>query len=237
MKTVLFMKELGIKIKRIAELLPISKSTIYRKQRLMNQKLMNRSSESSNVNSLNNFLKQRINEIALKYPSYGYRRIYALLRRDGIAVNHKKVYRIYRKLNLQRPKKKKKIRVRNSLIESMPALKLTKPIYPNAVWVTDFIHDSLTNNRPLRILIIQDAYTKKVVGYRIDRSITAEEVTDIFKEAISVYGIPHILCSDNGPEFRSKSLNSFLHTNRITHEFIKKVNHTRMALLNHLWIN
>ena len=37
-----------------------------------------------------------------------------------------------------------------------------------------YIHDSLTNNRPLRILIIQDAYTKKVVGYRINRSITAE---------------------------------------------------------------
>ncbi len=178
MKAVLFMKELGIKMKRIAELLPISKSTIYRKQRLMKQKLMSHSSESSNFNNFNNFLKQRINEIALNYPFYGYRRIYALLRREGTAVNHKKVYRIYRELNLQRPKKKKKIRVRSSLIESIPALKLTKPISPNAVWVTDFIHDSLTNNRPLRILIIQDAYTKKVVEYRIGRSITAEEVTD-----------------------------------------------------------
>ncbi len=212
MKAVLFMKELGIKMKRIAELLPISKSTIYRKQ-----KLINHSSKSSNFNNL---LKQRINQVALKYPFYGYRRIYALLRREGIVVNHKKVYRIYRELNLQRPKKKKKIRI--GLIESMPALKLTKPIYPNAVWVTDFIHDSLKNNRPLRSLIIQDAYTKKVVGYRIDRSITAEDVTDTFKEAISVYGKPHILRSDNGPEFRSKSLNSFLNTNRITHEFIEK---------------
>ena len=223
MKAVLFMKELGIKMKRIAQLLPISKSTIYRKQRLMNQKLMNHSSKSSsNFNSLNNLLKQRINEIALKYPFYGYRRIYALLRREGIPVNHKKVYRIYRELNLQRPKKKKKIRARSSLIERMPTLKLTKPIYPNAVWVTDFIHDSLTNNRALRILIIQDAYTKKVVGYRIDRSITAEEVVDTFHRAVNEYGIPHILRSDNGPEFRSKLLNSFLNTNRITHEFIEK---------------
>ena len=211
------MKELGIKMKRIAELLPISKSTIYRKQ-----KLKDHSSKSRNVNNLNNLLKQRINQIVLKYPFYGYRRIYTLLRREGTAVNHKKVYRIYRELNLQRPKKKKKVRVRNSLIESMPALKLTKPIYPNAVWVTDFIHDSLTNNRALRVLIIQDAYTKKVVGYRIGRSITAEEVTDTFKEAISVYGKPRILRSDNGPEFRSKLLNSFLNTNRITHEFIEK---------------
>ena len=71
MKAVLFMKELGIKMKKIAELLPISKSTIYRKQ-----KLLNHSSESSNVNNLNNLLKQRINQIALKYPeipeSYNY---------------------------------------------------------------------------------------------------------------------------------------------------------------------
>ena len=57
MKAVLFMKELGIKMKRIAELLPISKSTIYRKQKLMNQKLLSHSSESSNINSLNNLLK------------------------------------------------------------------------------------------------------------------------------------------------------------------------------------
>ncbi len=104
----------------------------------------------------------------------------------------------------------------------MPALKLTKPIYPNAVWVTGFIHDSLTNNRVLRILIIQDAYTKKVVGYRIGRSITAEEVADTLKEAILVYGIPHILHSDNGPEFEFKLLSSFLNTNRITCEFIEK---------------
>ncbi len=102
MKAVLFMKELGIKMKRIAELLPISKSTIYRKQ-----KLMNHSSESSNVDSLNNLLKQRISEIALKYPFYGYGRIYALLRREGIPINHKKVYRIYRELNLQRPRRKR----------------------------------------------------------------------------------------------------------------------------------
>jgi putative transposase len=220
MKAVLFMKELGIKMKRIAELLPISKSTIYRRTKVKKQEEQRLLSHSFKDADFNTLLKQRINQIALKYPFYGYRRIYALLRREGITVNHKKVYRIYKELNLQRPKKKKKMR--RGLIESMPALRLTKPIYPNAVWVTDFVHDSLINNRPLRILIIQDAYTKKVVGYRIDRSITAEDVVDTFKEAISVYGKLHVLRSDNGPEFRSKLLNSFLNTNRITHEFIEK---------------
>jgi putative transposase len=220
MKAVLFMKKLNIKTKRIAQLLPISKSTIYRRTKVEKQEKQELHSNSPKSSSFNNLLKQRINQIALKYPFYGYRRIYVLLRREGITVNHKKVYRIYKELNLQRPKKKKKRR--RGLIESIPALKLTKHIYPNAVWVTDFVHDSLINNRTLIILIIQDAYTKKVVGYRIDRSITAEDVLDTFKKAISVYGRPHILRSDNGPGFRSQLLNSFLNTNRIIHEFIEK---------------
>ena len=218
-EVVLFMRRLGIKIKRIAELLPISKSTLYRRgirrkttNRRINEtvnraaisspsqcsamdkgkgryedkdemyKVMSSAVTDTAINKENNkdsFLINRINQIALKYPFYGYRRIYALLRREGILVNYKKVYRIYKELNLQRPKnKKKKAKARNSLIESIPSLALNTPSYPKNLWVTDFIHDTLLNNRALRVLIIQDAYTKKVVGYRIDRSITAEEVVD-----------------------------------------------------------
>ena len=237
MKAVLFMKELGIKVKRIAELLPISKSTIYRKSKnksnLKNDNGRRNSISSNNkkiygttpVNNtrseLNKLLMEKINELALKYPFYGYRRIYALLRKEGMLVNHKRVYRLYKELNLQRPKKKKK-RIRKNLINSLPSLNLIKASYPNNVWVTDFVYDSLTNNRPLRILIIQDAYTKKVVGYGIQRSITAEDVKMIFERAIRLNGKPDVIRSDNGPEFRSKLLNSFLNTNRIKHEFIEK---------------
>ncbi len=232
MKVVLFMKELGIKVKRIAELLPISKSTIYRKSKnnpKNNSNARNRSNdtnkkiEGSSGNTryeLNKLLMKRINELALKYPFYGYRRIYALLRKEGMLVNHKRVYRLYKELNLQRPKKKK--RIRRNLINSLSSLNLIKASYPNNVWVTDFVYDSLTNNRALRILIIQDAYTKKVVGYGIQRSITAEDVKMIFEKAIRLNGKPDVIRSDNGPEFRSKLLNSFLNTNRIKHEFIEK---------------
>ncbi|MCD6426891.1 MAG: IS3 family transposase [Caldisericaceae bacterium] len=201
------MKELGIKVKRIAELLPVSKSTIYRrnKENCKNNSKNNGSNKNNNSSNnsnarnrsngnnektegssgntrseLNKLLMKRINELALKYPFYGYGRIYALLRKEGMLVNHKRVYRLYKELNLQRPKKKK--RIRRNLINSLPSLNLIKASYPNNVWVTDFIYDSLTNNRSLRILIIQDAYTKKVVGYGIQRSITAEDVKTILKE-------------------------------------------------------
>ena len=137
-------------------------------------------------------------------------------------VNHKKVYRMYRELNLQRPKKKKKLRARNSLIRSMPASTFTTPCQQNDLGVTDFVHDTLENHRALRVFIIQDAYTKEVVGYRIGRSITAEEVVDTFHRAVKEHGIPRVVRSDNGPEFRSKSLNSFFDKHKIVHEFINK---------------
>ena len=86
----------------------------------------------------------------------------------------------------------------------------------------DFIHDSLSIGKGIRILIIMDIYIRKIVGYRIDRSITGNEVVDILKSSIEENGKPEILRRDNRPEFISKSLNRFLFKERIKHEFIGK---------------
>jgi len=86
----------------------------------------------------------------------------------------------------------------------------------------DFIHDSLSIGKGIRILIIMDIYIRKIVGYRIDRSITGNEVVDILKSSIEENSKPEILRSDNGPEFILKSLNRFLFKERVKHEFIEK---------------
>ena len=74
----------------------------------------------------------------------------------------------------------------------------------------DFIHDSLSIGKGIRILIIMDIYTRKVVGYKVDRSITGNEVVDILKSSIEENGKPEILRSDNGPEFILNSLKEYL---------------------------
>jgi len=62
----------------------------------------------------------------------------------------------------------------------------------------DFIYDSLSIGKGIRILIIMDIYTRKIVGYRVDRSITGNEVVDILKSSIEENGKIEILRSDNG---------------------------------------
>lgn len=74
-----------------------------------------------------------IKDIAFKYTFYGYRRIHTVINRHGIVVNHKKIYRIYRSLNLQRQKPK---RNRKFITVYYP---LVKPLFLNHVWAVDFL--------------------------------------------------------------------------------------------------
>ncbi len=77
-------------------------------------------------------LSKRITELAYEHPQYGYRRLRALLHKEGTIVNHKKVYRLYTRLSLQKEVKRlRKIRPRVST-------RLTQPQFPGYLWSADF---------------------------------------------------------------------------------------------------
>jgi len=79
-------------------------------------------------------LKLRIKEICETRVRYGYRRVHVLLRRDGWAVNPKRIYRLYKR------------RVKAKLREDrQPAIQI------NEVWAMDFVHDQLATGRKIRI--------------------------------------------------------------------------------------
>ena len=159
----------------------------------------------------------RIREIAFKFPFFGYRRIYRQLKREGVEVNHKKVYRLYKHMDLKRPKKKKKKGrsiPRDSEMFFRPAEKA------NDIWVTDFIEDTMTSGRKLRVLAIEDQYSRKVVGYRIGTSIRGCDVVDVLGQAIEFNGRPGVVRSDNGSEYISKVMKECLLNMRIAHERI-----------------
>ena len=81
-------------------------------------------------------LKQRIKEIAETRVRYGYRRIHALLCREGWMINVKRVYRLYREMGLQLRNKTPKRRVKAKLCDDRQ-----EAIGPNEVWAMDFVHD------------------------------------------------------------------------------------------------
>ena len=100
-------------------------------------------------------LSERIIELALKRRRFGYRRIWQLLRREGLQVNHKRVYRLYhlRGLGIKRRRRRKGLAT-----ERLPLL---RPEAPNLAWSMDFVMDALTTGRRIKCLTCVDDFTKK----------------------------------------------------------------------------
>lgn len=95
-------------------------------------------------------LRERMKAIAHERRRFGYRRLHVLLKREGHAVNHKKLFRLYReeKLTVRRRGGRKR-----AIVTRAPML---IPLQPNERWSLDFVSDQLTDGRRFRILTIVD---------------------------------------------------------------------------------
>lgn len=149
-------------------------------------------------------LTERIKEIADKHKRYGYRRTWAMLRREGMIVNHKRVRRIWRMEGLVLPRRRPRKRRKGT--GEVPC----KAICPNHVWAYDFIHDALVNGRKLKILTVEDEFTRYCLKIEPDRSIKATKVVDILKRLFEEHGAPSYIRSDNGPEFIADVIKKYL---------------------------
>ena len=98
---------------------------------------------------------ERIKAIAATRVRYGYRRIQVLLRREGWAVNTKRVYRLYCEMGLQLRNKTPKRRVKAKLREDRHSA-----TQANETWAMDFVHDQLATGRKLRVLTIVDTFSR-----------------------------------------------------------------------------
>ena len=127
-----------VSIRRACRALPVERSTYHYRSRRAGQAQ----------------LTERIREIAATRVRYGYRRIHVLLRREGWRVNAKRVYRLYREMDLQLRNKKPRRPVKAKLrSDRQPATRA------NQTWAMDFVHDQLATGRKLRVLTIVDTYS------------------------------------------------------------------------------
>ena len=115
-------------------------------------------------------LKERIRELALGHASFGYRRITAVLRRQGWRVNPKRVYRLYRQMDLQRPTRRKGRRGAKHPVAFRPS----EAQAPGQVWAVDFIEDKLVSGRRLRILSVLDLCSRYALDSLVEHSLTGE---------------------------------------------------------------
>jgi putative transposase len=145
-------------------------------------------------------LKDRITTIAHEKRRYGYRRIHVLLKREGIKINHKKLFRIYKQLGLKVLKRGGRKRALGTRVVAMA---LTKK---NQEWSLDFVHDVLESGRRIRMLTVVDDFTRESIKIAVDTSLNGRRVCEELEQVIEARGKPERILSDNGTEFTSKAI-------------------------------
>jgi transposase InsO family protein len=152
-------------------------------------------------------LVRRMLELVRRHPRYGYRRIWALLRREGWRVNRKRVHRLWRQQGLKVPKKQRKKRRLGSSANSC----VRRPAeYRGHVWAWDFLHDRTTDGGPLKWFTLVDEYTRECLALEVRRGMTAQAVRAVLAEVVQARGAPAHVRSDNGPEFIAKAIRAWV---------------------------
>ena len=159
-------------------------------------------------------MKVRIKEIAATRVRYGYRRIHVLLRREGWAVNPKRIYRLYKEMGLQLRNKTPKRRVKAKLREDR-----ADATQSNQVWAMDFVHDQLATGRKIRVLTVVDTFSRfsPVVDPRF--SYRGEDVVAALERACRKVGYPKAIRVDQGSEFISRDLDLWAYQKGVELDF------------------
>ena len=163
----------------------------------------------------NEALVARMKELALQHPRYGYRRIWAMLRRGGENINHKRVHRLWRLHGLGLSRRRKRKRRGPSLPRPLVATG------PNQVWAYDFVHDRCDNGQALKCLGMVDEYTRECLALELDTRIDAQGVIQTLEATMQQYGTPQYLRSDNGPEFVAAAVQRWLGEQEVDTAYIE----------------
>ena len=178
-----------------------------------------RSRRSAQQRNGERVLCDRMRELALRHPRYGYRRIGALLRSEGFRVNPKRVHRLWRKEALKVPQNKQHKRGRIVVDGSSEnACHRKRPERIDHVWSFDFCHDRTRDGKSLKIFSVIDEYTRRCLAIRVSRRLTGSDVIATLKALIKLNdggrAPEHVRC-DNGTEFICNAMRRWLERSRV----------------------
>ena len=157
----------------------------------------------------------KLQEAVERYPAYGFSKLFKVLRRWGHPWNHKRVYRVYCELNLNKRRRGKK------RLPSRHPEPLMVPMQANQCWSMDFMSDSLFCGRRFRTFNLVDDFNREVLAIEVDLNLPALRVIRVLERVIAWRGYPGKLRMDNGPEFISAALAEWAEEHGIKLEFIK----------------
>jgi putative transposase len=140
-------------------------------------------------------LESKLHELAEQLPHRGIDEYYGRLKNEGYPWGRKRVLRVYRKLNMQHRRKRKR------RVLSRHKVPLTLPITSNVIWSMDFMHDVLENGRKIRVLNVIDDYNREALAIESEYSFPSVKVIDVLQRIIEENGKPDKIRVDNGSEF------------------------------------
>lgn len=190
-------------------------------------RILSTSRSSMNYQSIkdDSGIEQKLIEHSKQFPREGFWKCYYRMRNAGEPTNHKRLHRIYQKLELPLRRKVKK---------RLPARvkePLEVPHYPAHTWSIDFTSDVLTNGIKFRSFNVIDDYNREILYIESDYSIKSSRVIWILKHLIQRHGKPHKIRMDNGPEFIAKLTKLFSEMHEIDFKYIQPGKPTQNAYI------
>jgi putative transposase len=170
-------------------------------------------------------LRQRLRHLAHERRRFGYRRLYVLLRREGQAVNRKRVYRLYREERLmvrRRGGRKRALGMRAPI---------ALPSAANERWSLDFVHDQMVDGRRFRILAVVDDCTRECLALIADTSIPGLRVARELDRIVVRRAKPATIVSDNGTELTSNAMLRWADERRVGWHYIAPGKPTQNAFI------
>lgn len=159
-------------------------------------------------------LRSRLKALADERRRFGYRRLHILLQREGVEVNHKKLFRLYREERLtvrRRGGRKRALGTRAPM---------AIPQGPNQRWSTDFVQDILSDGRRFRIWGLVDDFSRECLALVVDTSLSGRRVARELDRVVAIRGRPCMIVSDNGTEFTSNAMLTWAAENSVEWHFI-----------------
>jgi len=156
-----------------------------------------------------------IHRLSEKYPRFGYRKIYDIMKGRGWRVSRERLCLLRRQEGLTVQKKAPKRRRPGTSTVGPEAAQ-----FPNHVWSFDFVSDQTADGKTLRFMTVIDEHTREGLWIECARSLTSVDVVRVLGQLVELRGAPVAMKSDNGAEFVAHRVQEWLEKRKIGARFI-----------------
>jgi putative transposase len=145
-------------------------------------------------------LGQQLKHLSIKYLNWGFALMFGWLRLAGYTWNHKRVYRVYKALNLNLRTPIKRRKIKRPTLNRLAASKVGQG------WSLDFLSDEVVAEKKTRILNVLDEYSRKCLLVVAQGTFKARKLVAYLEQLVADHGKPEYIRCDNGPELISVTM-------------------------------